>query len=92
VDLVRQQVRLEVEQARLAVRAAKEALVASGEALANGSEQLRLAEGRYETGIGSIIELSDAQVAMTSAGYQKVQAEYVLAQARAGLIKALGRD
>jgi outer membrane protein len=92
VDLVRQQVRLEVEQARLAVQAAKEALVASGEALANASEQLRLAEGRYETGIGSIIELSDSQVAMTSAGYQKVQAEYVLAQARAGLIKALGRD
>ena len=92
VDLQRQQVRLEVEQARLAVRAAKEALVASGEALANAREQLRLAEGRYETGVGSIIELSDSQVALTSAGYQKVQAEYSLAQARAGLIKALGRD
>jgi outer membrane protein len=92
VDLERQQVRLEVEQARLAVRAAKEALVASGEALANAREQLRLAEGRYETGIGSIIELSDSQVALTSAGYQRVQAEYSLAQARAGLIKALGRD
>lgn len=92
VDLERQQVRLEVEQARLAVRAAKETLVASGEALANAREQLRLAEGRYETGIGNIIELSDSQVALTSAAYQKVQAEYVLAQARAGLIKALGRD
>ncbi len=92
VDLERQQVRLEVEQARLAVRAAKAALSAAAEALVNAQEQLRLAEGRYETGVGSIIELGDAQVALTSAGQQRVQAEYNLAQARAQLLKALGRD
>lgn len=91
-DSERQQVRLEVEQARLAVRAAKAALSASGEALVNAQEQLRLAEGRYETGVGSVIELGDSQVALTSAAQQKVQAEYKLAEARAGLVKALGRD
>jgi outer membrane protein len=88
----RLQVRLEVEQARLTVLAAKAALVAAGDALANAKEQLRLAEGRYETGVGSVIELSDSQLGLTSAAYQQVQAEYTLAQARAGLIKALGRD
>jgi outer membrane protein len=88
----RLQVQLEVEQARLAIRAAQSALVASGDALENAQEQLNLAEGRYETGVGSIIELGDAQVALTSAAQQKVQAEYVLAQARAQLLKALGRD
>ncbi|HVN75429.1 MAG TPA: TolC family protein [Thermoanaerobaculaceae bacterium] len=87
-----QQVRLEIEQARLAVRAAKAALDASAEALANAKVQLQLAEGRYETGVGSIIELGDSQVSFTSAAQQKVQAEYNLAQARAGLVKALGRD
>jgi outer membrane protein len=91
-DAERQQVRLDVEQARLAVRADKEALTASVEALANAQVLLQLAEGRYETGVGSIIELGDAQVALTSAAQQKVQAEYNLSQARAGLIKALGRD
>jgi len=88
----RLQVRLEVEQARLAVVAAKGALSASGDALENARDQLHLAEGRYETGVGSIIELGDAQVALTSAAQQKVQAEYGLAQARAQLVKALGRD
>jgi len=88
----RLQVRLEVEKARLTVVAAKAALTAAGEALVNAKERLRLAEGRYETGVGSIIELGDAQLALTSAAYQQVQAEYTLAQARAGLIKALGRD
>jgi outer membrane protein len=92
LDTERQQVRLDIEQARLAVRAAQAALSAAGDALVNAQEQLRLAEGRYETGVGSIIELGDAQVALTSAGQQRVQAEYNLAQARAQLVKALGRD
>jgi len=90
-EIEKQQVRLDVEQARLAVRAAKAALEASGEALVNAQEQLKLAEGRYETGVGSIIELGDAQVAQTSAGQQEVQAQYNLAQARAQLVRALGR-
>jgi len=90
-DIERLQVRLEVEQAYLAVRAAKESISAADDALENARAQLRLAEGRYEAGVGSIIELTDAQVAATSAGQQKVQADYVLAQARAQLLKALGR-
>jgi outer membrane protein len=91
-DIQRLQVRLDVEQALLAVRAAKESVGAAAEALASAREQLRLAEGRYETGVGSILELTDAQVAFTSAGQQKVQSDYSVAQARALLRKALGRD
>ena len=90
-DLEHQQVRLDVDQARLAVRAAKAAVEASAQALVNAGDLLRLAEGRYEAGVGSIIELGDAQVAATSAGQQKVQSDYSLAEARAGLLRALGR-
>ncbi len=90
-ETLRQQVRLEVEQARLAVRAARASLAAAGDALTNAQELLRLAEGRYETGVGNIIELGDAQVALTSAGQQQVQAEYQLAIARAQLLRAVGR-
>lgn len=89
-DTLRQQVRLDLEQARLAVRAAKGSLAATGEALTNAREQLRLAEGRYQVGAGSIIELSDAQVTATSAAAQQVQADYNLATARAQLLRALG--
>jgi len=90
-DALRLQVRLDVVQARLAVRAAKASLGAANEALINADSQLRLAEGRFQTGVGSIIELGDSQVARTNAAAQKVQAEYNVSSARAQLLKALGR-
>ncbi len=90
-DLLRQQVRLELEQARLGVRAARATLVASDEAAEAARERLTLAEGRYQTGVGSVLELADAQVALTTALGQRVQAEFQLATARSQLLRALGR-
>ncbi len=90
-DATRQQVRLDVEQARLSVVSAKSAIGAADEALVNARERLRLAEGRYQTGVGNIIELGDAQVALTNAAAQKVQADYDLATARVTLLSTLGR-
>ena len=91
-DALRQTLRVSVEQARLGLRAAKAGLVASEEALTNARERLKLAEGRYQVGVGNIIELGDAQLAYTNAAVQKVQAEYNLANARAQLLQALGRE
>jgi outer membrane protein len=91
VDTQRLQVRLDVEQARLAIRGAKAAITAAEDALSNSRDRLRLAEGRYTAGVGSMIELGDAQVALTTAAAQRVQAQYQLYTARAQLIKALGR-
>jgi outer membrane protein len=85
------QIRLDVNSARLAIRAAKATIGASDDALGSATEQLRLAEQRYATGVGSIIELNDAQVGYTSAAAQVVQARYGLASARAQLLAALGR-
>jgi outer membrane protein len=90
-DALRIQVRVDVDSARQGVQAALSARGAAEEALANARERLRLAEGRYQAGAGSIIELGDAQVAATSAGAQRVQADYDLAAARAKLLRALGR-
>ena len=84
-------VRFQVEQARLSLRSAKAAIDAAQDARENAKERLRLAEGRYEQGVGSIIELDDAEVAALAAGAQLVQAEYNLASARAGLLSALGK-
>lgn len=91
-DLQRQQIRLEIEQARLAIQSGQGAVKAAAESVRNAQEQLRLAEGRYEAGVGNILELSDAQLAVTTARSQQVQEEQRLAQARARLIKALGRS
>jgi outer membrane protein len=91
VALIRQQVLLQLEQGRLAVRAARAVLDASGEALQNARLQLAYAEGRYQAGVGDVIELENAQLAVTNAAYQRVTAEYNLAIARAQLVNALGR-
>jgi outer membrane protein len=91
LETERQQVRLDVEQARLGIRAAKGAIAAAEDALANTRDRLRLAEGRYQTGVGSVIELGDAQLALTTTAAQRVQAQYQLYTARAQLLKALGR-
>ncbi len=85
------QIQLQTDSARLAVRAAKTAICAAQDAVESAREQLRLAEQRYATGVGSIIELNDAQVTYTSAAAQLVQARYGLASARAQLLAALGR-
>ena len=85
-------IRFEVEQAALNVRAAKIAIGAADEAVTNAKEQLRLAEARYESGVGSIIELGDAQLAFTNAAALRVQAAYTLASARADLRSAVGRS
>ena len=90
-DLTRLQIQLGVNTAQLAVRAAKATIGAADEALTSAHEQLRLAEQRYATGVGNIIELDDAQVTYTSAAAQVVQARYNLASARAQLLAALGR-
>lgn len=91
IDDLKLAVRLELDQARFALRAAKAAQVAAEEALVNATERLKLAEGRYETGVGSIIELGDAQLALTTARAQRVRADYNLSTSRARLTRALGR-
>jgi outer membrane protein len=91
IDSQRQQVRVDVDQARLAIAAAKAALSASGRSLTAANGRLDLAEVRYRTGVGSGIELSDAQLAATNAAFQQLQATLKLDTARAQLQKALGR-
>jgi len=90
-DTFRLQVRIDVEQAALAVRAARATLSASLLALENAKKQLQLAEARYAAGMGSVIELSDAQVTRTMAAAQEVGARFSLASSRAALWGALGR-
>ncbi len=89
-DQEKLQVHLDVEQAVLALGAAKASIEATEEALTSARDQLRLAEGRYTAGVGSIIELGDSQVALTSASAQRVQADFNLSVARAQLHAALG--
>ena len=91
LDLVRQQVRADVDQSVLAIRAAKGALTSARDALVAARQRLSLAEGRYQNGSGSVIELGDAQIAEANAAAAVVQTDFQLATARAQLLWAIGR-
>jgi len=85
------QVRLEVEQAYIAVVEAAERVTATAKAVESARENLRLAQGRYDAGVGTILDLTDAQLALTNAEADQVRAltDHKLAQAQ--LDRAVGR-
>ncbi|MFL5263548.1 MAG: TolC family protein [Anaeromyxobacteraceae bacterium] len=84
------QVKVEVEQAALAVGEARARRDVSKVLVAQATENLELAEGRYQAGVGSIVDLVDAQAALTSARAQRIRSGYDLATARARLVRTLG--
>src|SRR5438552_12358244 len=73
-DATRQNVTLEVRQALLNLRQAAESIGVADKGLQQARENLTLAEGRYKTGVGNIIELTDAQVSLATAEASRVQA------------------
>jgi len=85
------QIRLQVEQADQAMQDAAESLAAREKERDAFAENLRLATGRYEAGAADIIEMVDAQVQMTAAETNLVQARFDRATALAALYRALGR-
>jgi outer membrane protein len=88
----RNQIRAETVAARAQLMAAREEIEAAAKLLKAATERRNLAEGRYQAGVGSIIELSDAQLAFVNARFQEVQAGLDVALARARLQHALGEE
>jgi outer membrane protein len=80
-----------VEQAYLNLGAAEESIGAAGKAVESAQENYNLARGRFDAGVANIIELTDAQLALTQAQSTEAQAlsDYRIAIAR--LEQALGR-
>src|SRR5438477_184743 len=73
-DATRQNVTLEVQQALLNLHQAAESIGVADKGLQQARENLSLGEGRYKTGVGNIIELTDAQVSLATAEASRVQA------------------
>jgi outer membrane protein TolC len=81
----------EVEQAQINVSEADERIQAAQTAVASAQENFRLAQGRFDAGVGTILELTDAQLALTQAQNTEAQAlaDYRIAVVR--LERALGQ-
>jgi outer membrane protein TolC len=73
-EAIRQNVTLEVRQALANVEQGTESIRVAEKGSRQARENLELAEGRYSTGAGSIIELTDAQTSLASADANRVQA------------------
>jgi outer membrane protein len=89
---LRQQIALEVRRALLDVGRAADAIAVTERAAEQSRENLELAEGRYETGVGNVIELVDAQTARTSAEADHVRALYDHQTAIATLEQAIAQE
>jgi outer membrane protein TolC len=74
----------------LNVRQAEESIFASKTALKEATENLEMAEGRYCAGVGGIIELTQAEVLLSTAQANHVQALATYKTSLAQLEKATG--
>ncbi|MBM4295605.1 MAG: TolC family protein [Deltaproteobacteria bacterium] len=90
-EVLRQDVGKEVEQAYLDLKSGWELVRATKKALESARENFRLAQGRYQVGVGSIIEVTDAQVQLSRAELRQVQALYDYKVNEARLDKAIGK-
>lgn len=90
-DVLRQNIALEVRQDVLNLAQAAESIRVSETALRQARENLDLAEGRYSTGVGNIIELTDAQASLTTAEANYVQALYTYKTDVAAVEKAISK-
>ena len=86
----RQQIALEVEQSYLRVVETQERIKATESAASAARENRDLARGRYEVGIGSIIEVTDADTLYTDAQTTYIRTVYEYKIADAQLARAMG--
>jgi outer membrane protein TolC len=90
-ELQRQQVALDVEQAYLRLMELQERIKANEAAASAAKENLDLANGRYEVGVGSIIEATDAQNLYTDAQTTYIRTLYDYKIAEAQFVRAIGQ-
>ena len=90
VDSKLQDINLDVKQSYTDLKAALEAVEVSEKSLQQAEENFDLAKGRYNTGVGSAIEFTDARVALTSAKSDHITALTGYKIAFATLEKAIG--
>jgi outer membrane protein len=91
-ESLRQNIILEIHQAFSNLREAAERVETSEVVVRQAEENLELANGRFQAGLGASVERTDAQVLLTNAKTTRVQALYDYRVAEAQLQKAMGRE
>lgn len=89
-DVLSSNITLEVTQAYLDLQEAMARIEVAESNLNKAKENLDIANGRYEAGVGTIIEVTDAQTSYITAETDLVNARYDAAIARARFDRAVG--
>lgn len=84
------QISREVQDAWLQANTTFRRLSVTAQLVTQANQALHLAQARYDAGLGSIVELNQAQLAQTSAEIDAASAKYDYLSARAGLDFATG--
>jgi outer membrane protein TolC len=89
-EITTQNIVLEVQQSFVDLVSARERIRTSEVLLTQARENLELAKGRYQVGVGPLIDVTDAELALTQAESENIQAiaDFKLSEAR--LRKAMG--
>jgi outer membrane protein len=85
-------IRRDVAVAWLNVRTAEERVELTEQLLRRSTQALELAQARYDLGLSSIVELSQAQLAKTAAELQQTAARYDYTAQRAALAFQTGLE
>lgn len=86
------QVRLEVQDAVGKLKEAGQRVEALGQTVKQAERGVKIAQVRYGNGIGTQLELLDAQVALTASRVNRISARHDLVVAIANLRRAVGRE
>ncbi|MFA4858239.1 MAG: TolC family protein [Candidatus Margulisiibacteriota bacterium] len=89
---VRRNLALSVKDANFIVKSAKEDMVYTAKAVELAEENYKIADLRYNSGAGNNLEVLDAQVSLTRARTDNVDAQNILQLAKAKLNQVLGRE
>ncbi len=84
--------KLDIEQNWWNYQKARESLAAQGHAVEMAKRGLEIARVRYENGVGTQLELFEAEVALAQADNNRVMAFYDLVTGYASLMKAIGEE
>ncbi len=90
VEQLRESITLDVQQAFWALQEARERTVATGKLVQQAEENLTLAEKQYAAGVAPPLDVSDAQLALSSARTTDIQAQYDASSSLARIRRAMG--
>jgi outer membrane protein TolC len=91
-EQLKDDIRLEVEQAYDQINQAKRALDLQRETIQQAEEGMRIANLRYQTGVGTQLEILSAQTALTDARTNLARAVYQFRLAKSELKKVTGLE